>query len=88
MDNRSAIDSAINKSRILEENPRLCPSLCRILVTELLFGRKQLNGESKPVQTVRSYYDLLQEHLATNTKRPEVKRGTYFAIQASFIQAL
>ncbi|XP_013097732.1 28S rRNA (cytosine-C(5))-methyltransferase [Stomoxys calcitrans] len=63
VDNRGAIDEAIEKTQILQENPRLCPSLCKVLVTELILGRKQLNGESKPVQTVREYRDRLIEAL-------------------------
>lgn len=82
IDNRGAIEAAINKSRILEDNPRLCPSLCRILVTELFYGRKELKGDSKPVQTVRNYLGTLQELLAisnTNSGQSvESKKGTYF----------
>ncbi|XP_075148610.1 nop2/Sun-like domain containing protein 5 [Haematobia irritans] len=63
IDNRGSIDEAIEKSQILQENPRLCPTLCKVLVTELIFGRKQLNGESRPVQTVREYRDRLVEAL-------------------------
>lgn len=66
IDNRGAIDAAIEKTKILEENPRLNPALCKILVTELIFGRKTLNGESKPVQTVRAYRDRLAEALGVD----------------------
>ncbi|KAI8117554.1 Mitochondrial import inner membrane translocase subunit TIM44, partial [Lucilia cuprina] len=56
-------NAAIEQTKILEDNPRLNPALCKILVTELIFGRKTLNGESKPVQTVREYRDRLVEAL-------------------------
>ncbi|XP_073816665.1 nop2/Sun-like domain containing protein 5 [Musca autumnalis] len=65
-DNKGAIDEAIEKSQILQENPRLCPILCKVLVTELILGLKKLNGESKPVQTVRSYRDRLAEALGVD----------------------
>ncbi|XP_061388265.1 28S rRNA (cytosine-C(5))-methyltransferase [Musca vetustissima] len=66
-DNKGAIDEAIEKSQILQDNPRLCPILCKVLVTELLLGLKKLNGESKPVQTVRAYQDRLAEALGVDT---------------------
>ncbi|XP_067619855.1 28S rRNA (cytosine-C(5))-methyltransferase [Eurosta solidaginis] len=74
IDNRGAIDNAIVKTRILEDNPRLCPALCKILVTELIFGRKQLNGESKPVLTVTNYREKLLEFLCESIKQHSVSR--------------
>lgn len=62
-DNRGAIDSAIESTKILEENPRLKPALCKVLITELIYGRKDLRGESKPVQTVREYRERLVKAL-------------------------
>lgn len=62
-DNRGAIDAAIETTKILEDNPRLRPALCKILIAELIYGRKKLNGESKPVQTVREYRERLIEAL-------------------------
>jgi len=58
-ENRVAVEKAIEETGLLRDNPSFDPSLAKILVTELLFGRKELNGESKPVQTVRSYKDRL-----------------------------
>ncbi|KAM8704110.1 hypothetical protein ACLKA7_008681 [Drosophila subpalustris] len=59
-DNRGVIDSAIEETGLLKENPNLDAALAKVLVTELIFGRGQLNGESRPVQTVRSFKDRLQ----------------------------
>ncbi|XP_037815194.1 28S rRNA (cytosine-C(5))-methyltransferase [Lucilia sericata] len=74
IDNRGAIDAAIEETKILEDNPRLNPALCKILVTELIFGRKTLNGESKPVQTVREYRDRLVEALGGESNTTETKK--------------
>ncbi|KAH8369304.1 hypothetical protein KR009_007523 [Drosophila setifemur] len=63
-DNRGAVDSALEETGLLKENPSLEPCLAKVLVTELIFGRKQLNGDSKPVQTVRSYQEKLQQALS------------------------
>lgn len=49
---------------ILEKESRLDKYLCYVLVTELIFGAKKLNGESKPVACVRSYEDRFKEILA------------------------
>jgi len=59
-DNRVTVEKAIEESGLLKDNPGLEPCLAKVLVTELIFGRKQLNGESRPVQTVRSYQEKLQ----------------------------
>lgn len=85
IDNRGAIDEAIEKTQILQENPRLSPTLCKVLVTELILGRKQLIGESRPVQTVRAYQDRLIEALGGDSLVKgiaEQKKGKkYFLIQ-------
>ncbi|EDW95994.2 uncharacterized protein Dyak_GE25147 [Drosophila yakuba] len=58
-ENRVAVENAIEKTGLLKDNPSFDPSLAKVLVTELAFGRQELNGESKPVQTVRSYKERL-----------------------------
>ena len=83
IDNRGAIDAAIEQTKILEDNPRLSPALCKVLVTELIFGRKALNGESKPVQTVREYRERLLEALGSEAlssiDTKEKKKGKIFS---------
>ncbi|KAH8318026.1 hypothetical protein KR074_000763 [Drosophila pseudoananassae] len=63
-ENRGAVDNAIEETGLLKDNPNLDPSLAKVLVTELIFGRKQLNGESKPVQKVRSYEEKLKQAIS------------------------
>lgn len=60
-DNRGAVDNAIEETGLLKDNPNLEACLAKVLVTELILGRKQLNGDSRPVQTVRSYQQKLQQ---------------------------
>lgn len=48
----------------MEKENRLDKYLCYVLVTELMFGAKKLNGESKPVLCVSSYEDRFKEILA------------------------
>lgn len=64
VDNKTIIDEIIERSEILKTETRLSKYMCYVLMTELLFGVKQLNGESKPVQCVRSYHDKFLEILA------------------------
>lgn len=59
----------LDQSQILEKESRLDKYLCYVLVTELMFGAKKLNGESKPVACVRSYENQFKEILdETNNK--------------------
>lgn len=54
----------LERSKILENESRLDKYLCYVLVTELMFGAKKLNGESKPVLCVSGYEDRFKEILA------------------------
>ena len=51
----------IDSSKILVENPRFDPWLARILLTELLWGKKVLKSEAKPILTVLSYKEKVQQ---------------------------
>ncbi|KAH8417243.1 hypothetical protein KR222_007042 [Zaprionus bogoriensis] len=73
-DNRGAIDSAIEQTGLLKDNPNLDAALAKVLVTELIFGRGQLNGDSRPVQTVRSYKEQLQAAIGGSEAQ---KQGRY-----------
>lgn len=57
------LDQLFVKTHILTEQPRLDPWLARVLVTELLWGKKCLKSHSKPVLTVLTYEKKLQEEL-------------------------
>ena len=61
------LQSIIDKTEILIENPRFDPWLARVLITELLWGKKDLKSEAKPVQTVLSYREKLQQALMQNS---------------------
>ena len=59
LQNEDILDKLINKSKILIKEQKLDPWLVRILITELLFGKKRLSAISKSIQTVLSYHDVL-----------------------------
>lgn len=64
MKKKEELDYLIRKSKILEKENRLDPWLCRVLVTELLWGKKRLLGESKPLKTVLAYKQILSAHVS------------------------
>lgn len=81
------IDAMLEQSQILEKETRLDKYLCYVLVTELMYGAKKLNGESKPVTCVRSYEDRFKEILEEinnkekaegNSSSQECGRECYF----------
>lgn len=61
--NKELIDTLLERSKILEKENRLDKYLCYVLVTELMFGAKKLNGESKPVMCVAGYSDQFSQIL-------------------------
>ncbi|XP_012251799.2 28S rRNA (cytosine-C(5))-methyltransferase [Athalia rosae] len=63
----SQLDQLIRRTKILTNEPRLDPWLARVLITELLWGKKHLNNDSKPVQTILSYEKQLKEELRNTT---------------------
>ncbi|CAD6992171.1 unnamed protein product [Ceratitis capitata] len=88
IDNRGAIDNAIARTKILEDNPPLCSALCRILVTELIFGRKKLTGESKPVLTVLNYHEQFLELLSKavcDSKETKVSKPRYVRVNTNLL---
>lgn len=61
MSNQGLLNRVIEDSQIFQQEPRLDQYLGRILVAELLLGKQQLNGKSKPVETVLKYEEKLRE---------------------------
>lgn len=61
MANQGLLTRIIEGSELFQLEPRLDQYLGRILVAELLIGRQQLNGKSKPVETVLKYEEKLRE---------------------------
>lgn len=70
------IDKIFENCGLLTNEPRLDPWLAKVLTAELLFGKKELPGNSKPVQTILSYKDQLEKH-TTDQESSKIK-GNYF----------
>jgi len=45
----------LTKAKLREAEPGLAVPLAKILITELLWGKKRLGGEAKPIVTIRKY---------------------------------
>lgn len=68
---KDTLDYLIRKSKILEKETRLDPWLCRVLITELLWGKKKLLGEAKPLKTVLAYKQVLSAHSSDSGDQEE-----------------
>ncbi len=54
------LDRILEGSQLLSREPGLDPHLARVLVTELLFGKGVLPGESRPVKAVKAHEEELR----------------------------
>lgn len=70
------LERLIKKSKILKER-KVDPWLIRILITELLFGKQSLSGDSKPVQAVLSYHQMFLAELKETEKAGSHKLDSY-----------
>lgn len=58
-----AVDKLFTRSELLKKEPNMNENLASVLVTELLWGKRNLEGDSKPVQTILKYQEELFAHL-------------------------
>lgn len=71
------IDKMFENCALLTNEPRLDPWLAKVLTAELLFGKKELPGNSKPVQTILLYKDQLEKHVTIGADSSKTE-GNYF----------
>lgn len=73
------IEFLLKKSKLLEKEPRIDVWLARVLITELLWGKKSLGGESKPIKTILAYQQIFNAHLSDvhNDDFAEEQKGNY-----------
>ncbi|KAK6620450.1 hypothetical protein RUM44_006851 [Polyplax serrata] len=79
------LEKLLMKSKLLKKESRLQPWLAKILMTELFFGKKELKGESKPVQTILNYKSQLTKFLkhkqnVVNNISSKVKKPRYVRV--------
>lgn len=73
--NERQLDHIIGKTDILQKIPN--KYLATYLVAELIFGRGELSGFSKPVECVRSYHEQLKEALLDLGETPKLHKNLY-----------
>lgn len=89
--NESRLDIILGKTEIPQKIPNVF--LAKILVAELIFGRGQLNGHSKPVECVLSHHEQLKEALAELGENPnkltklQQFNGNYFTSILTHVSA-
>lgn len=73
----SQLEVILNKSKIFEKEEGLSKQkhLTKILITELLWGKKRLGGESKPVATVISYQEKFDKVLKMLEQQESLGEG-------------
>ncbi|CAG9803396.1 unnamed protein product [Chironomus riparius] len=76
--NERQLDQIIGKTDILQKIPN--KYLATYLVAELIFGRGELSGFSKPVECVRSYHDQLKEALLDLGEAPKLHTNLYHKV--------
>ncbi|XP_045491567.1 28S rRNA (cytosine-C(5))-methyltransferase [Colias croceus] len=80
------INKLFEATGILEKEQRLDPWLARVLTTELLFGKKELPGLSKPEQTILSYKEQFEKiPLQLDEVKSEVRRPRYVRINTNLL---
>ncbi|KOC62174.1 Putative methyltransferase NSUN5 [Habropoda laboriosa] len=57
------LDHLIDKTNLLKNEPRLDVWLAKVLITELLWGKKALESYCKPIKTILSYEKCLRKEL-------------------------
>ncbi|XP_038215528.1 28S rRNA (cytosine-C(5))-methyltransferase [Zerene cesonia] len=80
------IDKLFEATGILEKEQRLDPWLARVLTTELLFGKKELPGFSKPEQAILSYKEQFEKIPVQHDEvKSEVRRPRYVRINTNLL---
>lgn len=77
------INYILNKSKLLTKE-RLDEFLARVLITELIWGKNKLSGESKPIKTILAYEQTFKAHLSDIEDKSSNDEGTNFHFDLYF----
>lgn len=72
------IETLLKRSQLLVKEPKLNPWLAKILIIELLWGKKKLPGQSKPEDTIRAYEQIFKAHLSDDSGKETISKGNFF----------
>lgn len=78
----SVIDKLFEQTEILTKEQNINPDLASVLATELIWGKRCLEGESKPVLTVLKYQEKFLQTLSADGLDVEDpnESSSYFAL--------
>ena len=81
LQNEPTLCHAFDEVKLLANEKPLDCDLALILATELLYGKKTLPGDSKPVQTILKYQKKLAKFIVTEeVVEPKVQRPRYVRV--------
>nr|CAI5869890.1 unnamed protein product [Callosobruchus analis] len=61
---KDEIERLLKKTQLLENESKADPWVVKILITELLYGKKSLSGQTKLEQTIKGYEQIFKAHLS------------------------
>ncbi|VEN42543.1 unnamed protein product [Callosobruchus maculatus] len=67
---KDEIQRLLKKTQLLESESRADPWVIKILITELLYGKKVLSGQTKIEQTIKGYEQIFKAHLSDSIEVP------------------
>nr|CAH7750780.1 unnamed protein product [Callosobruchus chinensis] len=67
---KDEIERLLKKTQLLESESRADPWVVKILITELLYGKKALSGQTKIEQTIKGYEQIFKAHLSDAVEVP------------------
>ena len=66
MHHHEIIENIFKNTELLKKEMSMDQNLAAVLVTELLWGKKLLQGDSKPIQTILKYKEELVSAIETD----------------------
>lgn len=81
MQKSNDIERLLKQSQFFIKEPRCDQWLAKILIVELLWGKGELPGNSKPEETIRAYKQIFKAHLSDIKETGDTKQeGNIFLL--------
>ncbi|KAH1009591.1 hypothetical protein HUJ04_001923 [Dendroctonus ponderosae] len=73
------INLLLKRTQLLDKEPRLDPCLAKILISELVWGKKQLpRSDAKPILTILAYEQAFHAHLSDSSGEFSSESKSFF----------
>lgn len=73
----------MKKAQFLTKEPGIQVPLAKVLIAELLWGKKRLASECRPVKTVLAYEQIFQAHssdIKDGFQEPLIQKGNFIFV--------